>query len=409
MTTPIDTAASGAPDIAIPRPASSRDIAAPGGPSNVRVWAGIWTIYLVWGSTYLGIAVAVETIPPFFMASTRFILAGGALLLWTILRERRAWRAPSRVEVRDTAIVAALLLGGGMGLVAYGEQSVPSGIAAIFIAMMPLWLAVYGRVLLGERLPALVVAGIGLGLVGVAILVSPGDASMAGVQPLALIAVIVSPMSWALGTLFAARRAHLPDRPLVATGLQMALGSVILLAMGLVTGEGSGWSPADVSSRSLVALVYLTLIGSLLGFTVFAWLLRVAPLPKLSTYAYVNPIVAVILGAIILGEPITPRTVLAGGVIVAAVALIITARGRAGRRAAADERRLSEAIADERAGSTEPVGAADRAGAGDRAGTAGRPPVAVGRAGAVDRLPADAGVAGAGPPAESLAPPPAEA
>lgn len=308
-----------------------------GGPSPARIWAGIWVIYIVWGSTYLGIAVAVESIPPFVMGAIRFALAGSALLAWTILRERGAWSMPSRREVRDTTIVAALLLGGGMGLVAYGEQSVPSGLTALFIAMMPLWLAVFGRIFFDDRLPAMVVAGIGVGLVGVAILAWPGDASLEGVEPLHLIAVIVSPMCWSIGSLFAARRAKLPDRPLVATGLQMALGSVVLLAMALAAGEVASFDPVAVTRESLVALVYLTIVGSLLAFTVFAWLLRVAPLTKVATYAYVNPIVAVILGAIVLDEPITPRTLVAGAVIVVAVALIVTARGRSARGATARE------------------------------------------------------------------------
>jgi drug/metabolite transporter (DMT)-like permease len=303
------------------------------GPSSARIWAGIWVIYIVWGSTYLGIAVAIESIPPFLMAAIRFAIAGAILLGWTMLREGRTWRPPSRREVRDTTIVAALLLGGGMGMVAFGEQSVPSGITALFIAMMPLWLAVFGRVFLDDRLPPMVIGGIAVGLVGVAILVWPGDASFEGVQPIHVLAVIVSPMSWSIGTLFAARRARLPSRPLLATGLQMATGSLVLLAMGLLAGEAADFDPTAITGRSFAALAYLTIVGSLLAFSVFAWLLRVAPLPKVATYAYVNPIVAVILGAVVLGEPITARTIVAGAVIVVAVALIVTARSRAARQA----------------------------------------------------------------------------
>jgi drug/metabolite transporter (DMT)-like permease len=299
-----------------------------GQPSAARIWAGIWVIYLVWGSTYLGIAVAVESIPPFVMAAIRFLLAGGILLAWTVLRHRRDWRAPTRRQVRDTAIVGALLLGGGMGMVAFGEQSVPSGITAVLIALMPLWLAVFGWVLLGDRLPRPVLAGIALGVVGVVVLAWPGDASLDGVEPLHLLAVFVSPISWSLGTLFAARRARLPEEPLVATGLQMVLGSATLAVMALASGELATWDPGTTTTASIVAFAYLTVVGSLFAFTVFAWLLRVAPLPKVATYAYVNPIVAVILGTIVLGEPLTGRTLLAGAIIVASVALIVTARGR---------------------------------------------------------------------------------
>ena len=170
----------------------------PSSPPALAVWGGIWVLYLVWGSTYLGIAIAVETIPPFLMASIRFLVAGGILLGWSVAREGRGFSLPSRRQVRDSAIVGTLLLGGGMGMVAVGEQTVPSGVTALFVAMMPLWVAVFGRTFLGDRLPVIVVAGIGLGLVGVVVLVWPGDASLDGVDPLHLGAVILSPISWLL-------------------------------------------------------------------------------------------------------------------------------------------------------------------------------------------------------------------
>lgn len=299
------------------------------------VWAGILVLYLVWGSTYLGIAVAVQTMPPFLMAAVRFLLAGAILLGWTMARSGASFRRPTGREVRDSAIVGALLLGGGMGLVAYGELSVPSGIAALLVAMMPLWVAVLGRAVLGERLSRLAAAGVALGLVGVAVLVSPGDASLAGVDAIHLGALLLSPICWAAGSLFAAHRARLPELPLVATGLQMTLGGVVLLAISVAAGEPGRFDVAAVSGRSLLAFAYLTLVGSIVAFTVYGWLLRVAPLPKVATYAYVNPIVAVILGWLILGEPITLRTVVAGAIIVAAVALIITARSRIQTPAAA--------------------------------------------------------------------------
>ncbi len=301
---------------------------APSTPPALAVWAGIWVLYLVWGSTYLGIAIAVETIPPFLMAAVRFLIAGGILLAWSVAREGRGFSMPSRRQLRDSAIVGTLLLGGGMGMVAVGEQTVPSGVTALFVAMMPLWVAVFGRVLLGDRLPVIVALGIGLGLVGVAVLVWPGDASLDGADPLHLGAVFLSPISWALGSVFAARRAVLPDRPLVATAFQMILGGLALAILSLLAGEPSTFDPAAISGASIAAFVYLTFIGSLFAFTVFAWLIQVAPLTRVTTYAYVNPVVAVILGAIVLGEPITPRTVVAGAIIVVAVALIVTARGR---------------------------------------------------------------------------------
>ncbi len=298
-------------------------------PDRGAIWLGLFVLYIVWGSTYLGIAVAVETIPPFLMAAIRFVLAGLVLLTWSVARGGHAFVAPTRREWRDSAIVGALLLGGGMGMVAYGEQTIPSGIAALLIAMMPVWVAIFGRVFLGERLPRLAVVGIVVGFTGVAILVGPTAFGTAGaLDPVGLLAIIISPIAWSTGSLFASHRAMLPRQPLVSTGAQMLTGGLVLTGMAAVTGEFGSFDPAAVSAESFWAIVYLTLIGSLLAFTVYGWLLRVAPLPFIATYAYVNPVVAVILGAIVLHEPIDARTIVAGTVIVAAVALIVTSRGR---------------------------------------------------------------------------------
>jgi drug/metabolite transporter (DMT)-like permease len=292
------------------------------------------TLYVVWGSTYLGIRVAVESIPPFAMAAVRFAIAGVLLIGWSIVsREgnqagvRTALRV-SAVELRDTFIVGALLLGGGMGMVAWGEQSVPSGIAALLVAVMPVWLAILSRLFVGERLPAIAIAGIVVGFAGVALLAWPSDVGGARVEPAGLVALVVSPISWAIGSLYAATRARLPSRSLFASGLQMVAGSAVLGVMALVAGEAASLRVDTITTDSLVSLAYLILVGSVIGYTAYGWLLRVAPLPLVATYAYVNPIVAVILGALILQEPIGLRTVVAGAIIVAAVALIITARGR---------------------------------------------------------------------------------
>lgn len=291
------------------------------------LWLGLLVLYVVWGSTYLGIRIAVETIPPFVMASSRFLVAGIALFAWSLLREGRAFAWPSRREWRDNFIVGALLLGGGMGAVAWGEQTVPSGIAALLIAMMPVWVAVLGRIFLGERLPRLAVAGIAVGLFGVAILVGGPDTGNS-LDPAGVLALIISPICWSAGSLYAANRVPHSNRPLVATALQMLCGAAVLAIAAIVSGEPGRLRVDLISTGSIVALVYLTVVGSLLAFTTYVWLLRVAPLPLIATYAYVNPVVAVVLGAIVLGETLTPTKLLAGGVIVFAVALIITARGR---------------------------------------------------------------------------------
>jgi drug/metabolite transporter (DMT)-like permease len=300
------------------------------------VWAAILVLYVVWGSTYLGIRIAVDSIPPFLMAAARFLLAGGLMLVFATVARRRLVRLPTVREWRDSAIVGTMLMAGGMGLVAWGELTVPSGIAALMIAMMPVWVAVFGRVFLGERLPLLTAAGIGLGIVGVAILVGPSVAVDRSLDPAGVLALLVSPVSWSLGSLFSAHRARLPDDPIVATGAQMLTGGVALTAISVAIGEPAAFRLEDVTGDSAIAFAYLTVVGSLIAFTAFAWLLRHAPLPLIATYAFVNPVVAVFLGAVVLGEVITPIQLVAGAVIVAGVAVIITTRGRlaAGRKIA---------------------------------------------------------------------------
>lgn len=285
-------------------------------------------LYVVWGSTYLGISIAVDSIPPFVMAGSRFALAGIVMLGAAFILRRGALTLPTRREWRDSFIVGSLLMGGGMGMVALGEETVPSGIAALIIAMMPLWVAVIGRAAFGERLPLGAVVGVAIGLTGVAILVWPSGVAAESFNPGGIAALILSPISWSSGSLYSAHRARLPRDPLVATAAQMIAGSVTLGLMATVRGELGSFRVDAVTAESLAAFGYLTVVGSLVAFTAYVWLLRVAPLPLIATYAYVNPVVAVALGAIVLGEPITPRTLVAGAVIVFAVALIITARSR---------------------------------------------------------------------------------
>lgn len=288
------------------------------------VWLGLVTIYLVWGSTYLGIAVAVASIPPFGMAAIRFLIAGAILLAIVTLR-RRPVRRPTSRELRDSLIVGALLAAGGNGLVSWGEQTVPSGITALLVGLVPAWTAIIGRIGFGDRLPRIVVVGIAVGFVGVGILAWPVGGS-GGFDPAGLTAVLVAPVLWAFGTVFAARRARLPADGLLASALQMVLGGLVLLGLAGATGEAGQFDPGSLTAASLLALAYLTLVGSLLGYSTYAWLLRRAPVSTVATYAYVNPVVAVVLGALVLGEPITIRTVIAGAVIVAAVAIIVSSR-----------------------------------------------------------------------------------
>jgi drug/metabolite transporter (DMT)-like permease len=289
---------------------------------------GLLVLYFVWGSTYLGIAVAIETIPPFTMAAIRFLIAGFIVVAAVAIRRPDGLRRPSVSEIRDSVVVGILLAAVGNGFVTLGEQTVPSGIAALFIALVPVWFAVLGRIIFGDRLPRLATFGIVIGFAGVALLAWPVGGPSGALEPMGLLLVLLAPIGWSSGSLFAARRAHQPHPALLATGVQMIGGGAALALMSVLTGEAARFDPSTVSGSSLAALVYLTLIGSLVGYSTYAWLLSAAPVSVVSTYAYVNPVVAVVLGALVLQEPITPRTVIAGAVILVAVALILTARGR---------------------------------------------------------------------------------
>lgn len=320
-------------------------------PSSLTLWAAMGTIYVLWGSTYLGIAVVVESMPPFLMAAIRFVVAGLILLGWEVLRGE--FRRPTRRELRDSFIVGALLLGVGNAFVGLGETSVPSGIAAVLVAMIPLWFAVLGRLYFKERLAALAGLGIAIGLAGVALLAwptgDPGSLKLFGV-----VILLIGPFGWAHGSLYAAHRAVTPARPFMASGLQMTLASIVLFGEAFVTGEFATFDPAAVTSRSIIALAYLIVFGSLVAYNAYAWLLRNAPLSLVGTYAYVNPVVALGLGALVLSEPVTPRTLVASAIILVAVAMIVTARGRASRADARDARDAASAADDARNGTSIP-------------------------------------------------------
>ncbi len=314
--------------------------------SPIAIWAGILTLYVIWGTTYLGIRIAIDTIPPFVMVASRFAIAGLLLVAIVSVRERHLPR-PGRTELRDALLVGAGLVAIGNGLVGFGELTIPTGVAALFIALMPAWAAFLGRVLFGDRLPTLAVVGIVTGLVGIAILSWPVDGQVA-LEPVGLTALLLAPVGWSLGSLYATKRAVMPRQPLLATGYQMLGGALVALVFAAVTGELQAFQPAAVSTDSLVAMAYLTIMGSLVGYTTYGWLLRVAPISRVTTYAYVNPIVAVALGSIVLSEPITARTVIAAVVIIVAVALIVTARSRGVHRRATASSVVAETVVSPR-------------------------------------------------------------
>ena len=307
-------------------------------PSTAAVAVALLIVYLVWGSTYLGIAIMIETLPPLLAAGVRYVTAG-LLMLGGIVAYARLRRGagpverPTAAHWRSAFIVGTLLLLGGNGGVVLAEQFIPSGIAAVLIAMMPIWLAVFDAIL-NRRVPsALVIGGIVAGIVGVVILLAPAE-DLATIDPLGVALVVGAEISWALGSLYA-QRAPLPRSALLGTGLEMLAGGLALLLVGSLLGEIGRTDPSQFSLRSLLALAYLVVFGSIVAFTAYTWLLANVPVSTVGTYAYVNPIVAVILGALILSEPLTPRTILASVIIIGAVVAMVSGRPRDAEPAAA--------------------------------------------------------------------------
>ncbi|HJZ87625.1 MAG TPA: drug/metabolite exporter YedA [Polyangia bacterium] len=288
-------------------------------PARARVLVAFALVYVVWGSTYLAIRYAVATLPPFLMAGSRFLLAGSALYTWARLRGAAP---PSGANWRATAIIGGLLLLGGNGSVVWAEQRVPSGLAALLVATVPLWMVVMEAIRRRTRPGLPVVAGVLLGLAGLAILVGPDQlAGSRRPDPLGAAVLGLASLSWAVGSLYS-RHAPLPAAPLLGTAMEMLCGGALLVVAGLATDEAGQLAVAHVAPSSLWALGYLIVFGSLVGFTAYTWLLRVSTPARVSTYAYVNPVVAVLLGWAIGGEALGARTLLAAAVIVAGVVLI---------------------------------------------------------------------------------------
>jgi drug/metabolite transporter (DMT)-like permease len=298
------------------------------GPPAWKVWSGLWAVYLIWGSTYLAIRVMVETVPPLLGAGVRFAVAGGVLLLVLALRGGWATVAIDGRRLRG-ALLIGLLLPGANAVVTVAEQEVPSGLAALLIASVPLWVILL-RTASREPVPRASIGAVLGGFAGLALLLRPGEQS-GEATALGLAACVGAAMMWATGS-FASRKVTLPSHPLVSTGWQMLFGGVACTLAGFVAGEAGDVDPAAFSTRSLVALAYLVAIGSWVGYTAYAWLLQNAPLSKVATYAYVNPVVAILLGWLVLDETVTTVTVVAAAVIVASVWLVVRSEARAGPR-----------------------------------------------------------------------------
>jgi drug/metabolite transporter (DMT)-like permease len=295
---------------------------------GAALWINMAIIYVVWGSTYFGIAIAIETMPPFLMAAIRFAIAGALLLAWDMLRHPGARRLPTRRQVLDSFIVGGLLLGIGNGFVVFGEKTVPSGIAAILIAMMPLWFAIFGWLYFRDRLPRIVAFAIAVGFAGTALLIWPVGQGANSFDPVGIVILLLAPLGWAHGSLYSIKKASLPASPLTASGLQMLAGAIVTGIEALIAGEPAAFRPESISTASILAVVYLVFIGSMLAFTSYAWLLKNAPLSLIGTYAYVNPVVAVFLGSVFLHEAISIRTIVASAIILVAVAIIVAVRAR---------------------------------------------------------------------------------
>ncbi len=290
-----------------------------------RTWTALIALYIVWGSTYLAIRFAVETIPPFLMAGFRFLVAGLILYIW---RRLAGDPAPTARQWRSAAIIGLLLLVGGNGVVSWAEQHVASGIAALMVACIPLWMAVIDAIRPGGSRPDWkIILGLLVGFGGLALLVT----SSSGLTPAdrmdttGILALLLAAFLWSLGSVYS-RDAEMPESSLMGTGIEMLAGAAGLLVVGGVSGEWQALSLPAIRPASLIGLAYLILFGSLVGFVAYAWLLRNAPLPLVSTYAYVNPVIAIFLGAWLGSEVINARIIVSALVIIGSVVIINLSR-----------------------------------------------------------------------------------
>jgi drug/metabolite transporter (DMT)-like permease len=280
---------------------------------TAAVWTALAAIYLIWGATYLGMEIAIETLPPFLMASLRFLIAGA--ILFAVFRPRER---PTRRHWVSAAVIGAFLLVSGNAMVAVAQQRIDTGVAALIVATIPLWFALFDF-LQGRRLRPQALLGVAIGFVGIALLIRPGgDIDLVGA-----FICLLAPVSWAIGSLYA-RSAPLPSNLLLGSGMEMIAGGLLLAVVGFASGER--FDVADVSGRSWIALGFLVVFGSIVAYSSYVWLLTVAPTELVGTYAYVNPVIAVGLGAVFLDEVITAWVLFAGAAIVASVVLIVRAQ-----------------------------------------------------------------------------------
>jgi len=297
-------------------------------PSRFALLTAFAIVYVIWGSTFLAILFAIETLPPFLMASARFLVGGSLLYGWSRVVAGAA--APTGAHWRATAIVGALLLLGGNGLLVWSEQRIPSGVAALLVGTVPCFMVLIDWLRPGGSRPTgLVFAGLLLGLLGLVWLVGP-DTLLGGGRAdlIGAVVVVLGSFSWAVGSIYS-RHAATPPSPFLSTAMQMLGGGAALLLLSVLLGEPWAFDASAVSLRSVLGLLYLMLFGSIVAFSAYIWLLRVSTPARVSTYAYVNPVIAVLLGWALAGEALTTRMIVAATVIVSGVALITLAPKRA--------------------------------------------------------------------------------
>ena len=294
-------------------------------PSTLMLVLAFATVYVVWGSTYLAIRFAIETLPPLLMAGVRFVLAGAILMVVF----RRWDRTPiTREHWWSTATVGCLMLAGGAGVVTWAEQFVSSGMTALIIATVPMWLVVLDWLMYrGPRPTARIVIGLCVGLVGVLTLIGPTNIGGDQLNPKGVIALLLACFLWSVGTL-RSKRVRLPDSVFVATGMEALAGGALLLVISCALGEWSKVNLDAISVKSVASLLYLVVFGSLLALSAYSWLVKATTPARLGTYAYVNPVIAMFLGYALANEPMTPRSFVAAAVILFAVALITTSPAR---------------------------------------------------------------------------------
>lgn len=286
------------------------------GPARWKLWGAFAALYVLWGSNFLAIRYAAESMPPFLMMAVRCLIAGAVLSGWAWLRDGARPRAG---QWRSAAAVGALLFLGCHGLLAWAEQTIPSGVAALVMATTPVWLALLDWAANGNRPTSRAVVGLGLGLLGLVFLVRPGGAGAS----IALPVLVLSAFSWAAGSILS-RRLDLPGSLVLASGLQLLTGGVALAVVGLALGEAGRLDAGVLAPRAVGGFAYMVVVSSLVGFTAFTWLLRVAPPAQVGTYAFVNPVVALLVGHLVGGEAIAGATLVSSAVIVAGVALVVS-------------------------------------------------------------------------------------